>query len=129
MFNERILQIENRSFSSIVFAVKGKMVLESKKEIPQSVVTKLICTEVSFCLLRTLPTCVRGSRSYETNINIAETVIKAASRVAILIFVLNNMYVNEKFNKMYCIFEKTVFSAWGLKNRLIILGTTPFCSR
>ena len=75
-YNERVLQVENGTFTPLVFSTHGGMGRECKKfyqrltemiaekrDIPNSVATKYVRTRMSFSLLRSTLVCVRGSRS------------------------------------------------------------------
>ena len=89
----------------MVFAVNGAMGVECnavfnriaelisiKKDIPKSVVTNFIRTKISFCLLRTMLTCVRGSRSHKLDTNISETDINIAYCCKISTHTVNTTY-------------------------------------
>ena len=86
MHNERVLQIENGSFSPILFAVTGTK--GSRCNVVFSRIVELFLKKVhfeissywqqilyarSFRLLRTMLTCVQGSQSHKTSIKAAET--------------------------------------------------------
>ena len=47
--------------------------ISMKNDIPKSVVTNFSYTKISYSLFLTMLTCVRGSQSHKSNINIAET--------------------------------------------------------
>ena len=80
-YNERVLNIENASFSPLVFNVNGGMARECKKfysrltemiaekrNISLSIATAFIRTKLSFSLLRSMLLCIRGSRSLKREI-------------------------------------------------------------
>ena len=75
-YGNRVFQIENGSFTSLVFAANGGMgkecirfykrfaeMLADKRKAPISVVTNDIRTLICFSLLRSTIRCLRGSRS------------------------------------------------------------------
>ena len=75
-YNERVLNIENASFTPLVFNINGGMARECKKffsrltemvaekrNVHVSVATSFIRTKLSFSLLRSMLLCIRGSRS------------------------------------------------------------------
>ena len=80
-YNERVLQIENGTFTPLVFATNGaisrecqafykrlaEMVAE-KRKIQTSMATNVIRTKICFSLVRSMLRCIRGSRS-QININ------------------------------------------------------------
>ena len=80
-YNERVLEVENGTFTPLVFSTNGAMGREGitfykrlgemyteKKKLPVSATTTAIRTKVSFSLLRSTIRCVRGSRSRQTNL-------------------------------------------------------------
>ena len=80
-YNERVLNIENASFSPLVFNVNGGMARECKKfysrltemiaekrNISLSIATAFIRIKLSFSLLRSMLLCIRGSRSLKREI-------------------------------------------------------------
>lgn len=75
-YNERVLQIENGTFTPLVFAANGAMAKEckafykrladmiaEKRSISNSVATNVIRTKISFSLIRSTLRCIQGSRS------------------------------------------------------------------
>ena len=75
-YGNRVLQIENGSFTPLVFASNGGMgkecirfykrlaeMIADKQKAPISIVTNNIRTLISFSLLRSTIRCLRGSRS------------------------------------------------------------------
>ena len=75
-YNERVLQIENGSFTPLVFATNGGMAREfqkfykrlaemisDKRNVNISTATNFVRTKISFSLLRSTLLCIRGSRS------------------------------------------------------------------
>ena len=75
-YNERVLQVENGSFTPLVFSANGGMAREcqlfykrlsemiaEKRNISSTVATKFIRTKICFSLLRSTLLCLRGSRS------------------------------------------------------------------
>ena len=75
-YNERVLQIENGTFTPLVFATNGAMSREcqafykrmaemvaEKRKVHMSVATSVIRTKISFSLVRSMLRCIRGSRS------------------------------------------------------------------
>ena len=75
-YNERVLQVENGTFTPLVFSSNGGMAREcqqfykrlsemisEKRNISTAVATKFIRTKISFSLLRSTLLCLRGSRS------------------------------------------------------------------
>ena len=75
-YNERVLQVENASFTPLVFSANGGMgrechkfyqrlaeMIVDKRDIPSSIATNYIRTKISFSLLRSMLLCLRGSRS------------------------------------------------------------------
>ena len=82
---ERVLQVENGTFTPLVFSTHGGMGRECKKfyqrltemiaekrDIPNSVATKYVRTRMSFSLLRSTLVCVRGSRSLKKGVDLNE---------------------------------------------------------
>ena len=74
-YNERILQVENGTFTPLVFAANGAMGVEceafykrlaemisEKRDTLLSLVTNFIRTKICFSLLRSTIRCIRGSR-------------------------------------------------------------------
>ena len=85
-YNERVLQVENASFTPLVFSTHGGMgreckkffhrlaeMLAEKRDITASVATTFVRTRVSFSLLRSMLLCLRGSRSLRKVQNMTET--------------------------------------------------------
>ena len=84
-YNERVLQVENGTFTPLVFATNGSMgeeckafykrlseMIAKKRSIPLSVATNTIRSKICFSLLRSTIRCVRGSRALndrEINLN------------------------------------------------------------
>ena len=75
-YNARVLNVENGTFTPLVFSVNGGMGRECKKfysrltemiaekrNISNSIATTFIRTKISFSLLRSMLLCIRGSRS------------------------------------------------------------------
>lgn len=93
-YNERVLQVENGTFTPLVFATNGAMgpecqafykrlaeMVAEKRGIPISTATKVIRTKISFSLVRSTLRCIRGSRStarQDTNLNDFELAEKVA---------------------------------------------------
>ena len=84
-YNERVLQIENGTFTPLVFSATGgmgmecamffkrlSMMLTEKRNVKQSIVASWIRTKTSFALLRSALLCVRGSRNRFYKPTIAE---------------------------------------------------------
>lgn len=84
-YNERVLQIENGTFTPLVFATNGAMAQEcqafykrlaemvaEKRNIANSVATNVIRTRISFSLVRSTLRCIRGSRSKSNNKNLED---------------------------------------------------------
>ena len=82
-YNERVLQVENGSFTPLVFATNGAMSREcqafykrmaemvaEKRHINISVATNVIRTKISFTLVRSMLRCIRGSRSRTNSDNL-----------------------------------------------------------
>ena len=91
-YNERILQVENASFTPLVFSANGGMDKEGKKfysrlaemiaekrDIAVSDATTFVRTRISFSLLRSMLLCVRGSRSIKYQPEISEIDIQFAN--------------------------------------------------
>ena len=79
-YNERVLQVENGTFTPLVFASNGAMsrecqafykriseIVAEKRKIDISVATSVIRTKISFSLVRSMLRCIRGSRSRVTS--------------------------------------------------------------
>ena len=75
-YNERVLQVENGTFSPLVFSSSGGMgreckifyqrlsnMIADKRNITESIATNFVRTRISFSLLRSALLCLRGSRS------------------------------------------------------------------
>ena len=75
-YNQRVLEVENGSFTPLVFALTGGMGREcktfisnlaekiaAKRNLNTSIVTSWLRTKVNFTLLRSILICSRGSRS------------------------------------------------------------------
>ena len=86
-YNERVLQIENGTFTPLVFATNGAMSREcqafykrmaemvaEKRKVNMSVATSVIRTKISFSLVRSMLRCISGSRSRSpiTNNNLSD---------------------------------------------------------
>lgn len=77
-YNERIMQVDQGSFTPLVFTVTGGMgheykvfffrlaqMISRKRNLQQSVVTSWIRKKINFALIRSMSMCLRGSRSIE----------------------------------------------------------------
>lgn len=75
-YNERVLDVDNGSFTPLVFSTNGGMgrecklfykrlseMIAEKRDIPVSQAVNYIRTKISFSLLRSMLLCLRGSRS------------------------------------------------------------------
>ena len=75
-YNERVLEVENGSFTPLVFSANGGMgrqcklfyqrlsdMVAEKKELDNASVTSWLRTKINFSLLRSMILCIRGSRS------------------------------------------------------------------
>ena len=75
-YSPRILELENGSFTPLVFSVNGGMgreakifytrlaeMIAEKRDVQFSVATLFIRTKISFSLLKSTLLCIRGSRS------------------------------------------------------------------
>ena len=75
-YNERVLNVEQGSFSPLVFSVYGSMggecrrfysrlaqLLAEKRKLPKSTVSSWLNTKIGFSLIRSMLLCVRGSRT------------------------------------------------------------------
>ena len=75
-YNERILQVENGSFTPLVFSVNGGMGKEAnkcysriaeklaeKRDEPYSVMMSWVRRKISFSKMKSIIMCIRGSRS------------------------------------------------------------------
>ena len=84
-YNERVLQVENGTFTPLVFAANGGMAREckvfykrlsemiaEKRNTSIAVATTFIRTKISFSLLRSMLLCVRGSRSHKKDHNLTD---------------------------------------------------------
>ena len=91
-YNERVLQLENGTFTPLIFSATGGMGNECRKfykklseEIAEkrdenlSVVSSYIRTRISFALLRSALVCIRGSRSRYITRDIAEIDMRVAN--------------------------------------------------
>ena len=76
-YNQRVLEVENGTFTPLVFATNGGMAREcrafykrlaemisEKRKVPTAMVTSFIRKKISFSLLRSTLLCIRGSRSF-----------------------------------------------------------------
>ena len=85
MCNEHILQVENATFTLLVFATNGGMAHEcktfykrlaqmipEKRSIDCSTATNFVRTKISFSLLRSTLMCIRGSRSFKRDFDFTE---------------------------------------------------------
>ena len=79
-YNQRILQVENGTFTPLVFTCFGGMsrecsrffsqaaeLMAEKRKQPKSIISGWLKTRLNFSLLRSCTLCVRGSRSYQIN--------------------------------------------------------------
>ena len=77
MYNQRVLEVENATFTPLVFATNGGMgrecrtffkrlaqMISEKRHIDYAVASNFIRTKLSFSLLRSTLLCIRGSRTY-----------------------------------------------------------------
>ena len=82
-YAQRVLRVENGSFTPLVFATNGGMgkecarfykrlaeMIADKHKVPTTIVTKNIRTMISFSLMRSTIQCVRGSRNKKITPNI-----------------------------------------------------------
>lgn len=83
-YNERVLEVENATFTPLVFATNGGMAREckiffkrlaqmisEKRDTEYSAAANFIRTKISFSLLRSTLMCIRGSRSFKRDINLS----------------------------------------------------------
>ena len=90
-YNERVLEVENGSFTPLVFSSNGGMGREcttfytrlsemyaEKKKQPMHEAIKSIRTKISFSLLRSTIRCLRGSRSRKPSLEDLEQVSKTS---------------------------------------------------
>ena len=76
-YNQRVVEVENATFTPLVFATNGGMgrecktfykrlaqMISEKRNINYSVASNFIRAKISFSLLRSTLLCIRGSRSY-----------------------------------------------------------------
>ena len=78
-YNKRVLQVENGSFTPLVFSINVRMGREAskcysriaeilsdeKRDEPYSLTMSLIRRKLSFSLMRWSITCIRGSRTFK----------------------------------------------------------------
>ena len=77
-YNERVLQVENATFTPLVFSANGGMgrecgvfynrlatMIAEKRDIAASEAISFVRTRISFSLLRSMLLCLRGSRSHK----------------------------------------------------------------
>ena len=94
-YNERILQVENGSFTPLVFSIYGGMarkcqmfysrladLLAEKKKISKSIISSWIRTKLCYALQKSLLLCLRGSRSLNRNISNFEHDIEVAHAIS-----------------------------------------------
>ena len=75
-YNERILQIEQGTFTPLVFSINGSMgrecqrfysrlaeLISQKRDLPKSITMNWIRTKLCFALLKSSLLCLRGSRT------------------------------------------------------------------
>ena len=90
-YNERVLQVENGTFTPLVFSTNGAMgkectvffkrlgeMIAEKRKLPTFQIANGIRTKISFSLMRSTIRCVRGSRSRSSNIEDLELVRNAS---------------------------------------------------
>ena len=76
----RVLQVENRSFTPLVFSINGAMgrealkcysriaeMLPEKRNEPYSLAMSWILRKLLFSLMRSIITCIRGSKTFKSN--------------------------------------------------------------
>ena len=68
-YNQRVIPVEHGSFSPLVFSCYGGHGQETlvtkiseKRGVPRSEIAKYVRTKISFCLVRSSTTCLRGTR-------------------------------------------------------------------
>ena len=79
-YNMRALQVENGSFTPLVFSINGGMgreaskcysrvteMLSEKRDKPYSLTMSWIRRKLSFSLMRSIITCIRGRRTFKSN--------------------------------------------------------------
>ena len=94
-YNERVLEVENASFTPLVFSTRGGMGRECKKffqRLSEMIANKrdihvadamtFVRTRLSFSLLRSMLLCVRGSRSLRKVESISEVDITTANFIS-----------------------------------------------
>ena len=102
MCNEHILQVENATFTLLVFATNGGMAHEcktfykrlaqmipEKRSIDCSTATNFVRTKISFSLLRSTLMCIRGSRSFKRDFDLR----KLSNSTSLPIFGRGNGYI------------------------------------
>ena len=75
-YNERVLQVQNGSFTPLVFSINGGMgreckcfyqrlagLLSEKRHVDHNIVINWLRTNIAFSLLRSMLLCIRGSRT------------------------------------------------------------------
>ena len=88
VYNERVLEVENGTFTPLVFSVYGGMgkecntffkrltsMLAEKRGEKQSIVATWLRTKTSFALLRSCLVCLRGSRYHYYRPTVSNTTI------------------------------------------------------
>ena len=82
-YNERILQVDQGSFTPLVFSTTGGMgneckklysrlgeLLADKRKTQKSIISSWLATKISFALVRSMLICLRGSRSIKRNFDL-----------------------------------------------------------
>ena len=94
-YNERVLEVENASFTPLVFSTRGGMgreckkfyqhlseMIASKRNVTTADAMTYVRTRLSFSLLRSMLLCVRGSRSLRKVESINEVDIPNANFIS-----------------------------------------------
>ena len=106
----RVLQVENGSFTPIVFSINGGMGRISvirKRYKPYSLTMSWIRRKLSFSLMRLIITCIRGSRTFKSNIEkqcTSEVASYSEIRCVIQEKILNNCYTLTVIYKTFLMF-------------------------
>ncbi|XP_057296729.1 uncharacterized protein LOC130625645 [Hydractinia symbiolongicarpus] len=109
LYNERVLQVENGSFTPLVFSTHGGLgreckrfyqrlaeLIADKRGIPTSIATTFVRTKICFSLLRSTLLCLRGSRSLRRYVNISDIDMSLTNTLFFFFFFFISHYLLSK---------------------------------